>query len=49
MKLAIDRMNKNPTVPQEDKAAFNKLAQLSVDKHRNLCGKRSRLITRIEE
>ena len=49
LKLAIDRMNNNTTVLQEDKVAFKKSAQLSLDKLSNLRGKRSRLITRIEE
>ena len=49
LNLAIDRMDNNETVLQEDKVAFKKSAQLSLDKLSNLRGKRSRLITRIEE
>jgi hypothetical protein len=42
-------MDNNTTVPQEDKVAFKKSAQLSIDKESSLRGKRFRLITRIEE
>ena len=49
LKLAIDRMNNNPTVLQEDKVAFKKSAELSIDKESSLRGKRTRWITRIEE
>ena len=49
IKLAIDRINENPTVLQEDKAAICKMAQLSLDKHRNLRCKRSRMIARIKK
>ena len=49
LNLAIDRMDNNETVLQEDKVAFKKSAELSIDKESSLRGKRTRWITRIEE